>query len=142
MLAASFNPSPNVYPLTFSVGDYDGDKGLAIWQPEIVSCFQPPDLSYSVEPESVAKCFSAKNEKVDDFFDRVERLEFHQTIQELQWFLLGAIRENSVVGRYSEFHELATYKLGYTHPETIRLAYMLVMWYLLRDRVLITSQVL
>lgn len=47
--------------------------------------------------------------------------------REAQRYLLGAIRDTSVVGKYSIFHDNAIYSLGYTHPETIRLAYMSVI---------------
>ncbi|KAF7355393.1 RNA-dependent RNA polymerase [Mycena sanguinolenta] len=69
-------------------GDLDGDKGLLIWQPELVDPFVNADLKYSEEPPE---------------------------LQEMQNYLLSAIREMGVVARTP---------LDMTTPETIRLAYM------------------
>jgi hypothetical protein len=44
----------------------------------------------------------------------------------MQAYLLSAIRDMAVVGKYSNWHINSTYSLGYSHPETIRLAYMSV----------------
>lgn len=46
----------------------------------------------------------------------------------MQGYLLGALRDASFVGSYSNWHDNAVYKLGYDHPETIRLAYMQVQF--------------
>lgn len=106
------------------IGDYDGDKGLVIFQPEVVEAFKEPPLHYSEPPSDIESYFKCENEKVATFRARTDPLDDVSKISELQEYLLRAIRDTSVVGKYSNFHVNATYTLGYTHPETIRLAYM------------------
>ena len=108
-------------------GDYDGDKAQAYWQPEIVKKFVDADLRYSVEPAEVAECFDSDKGKVGDFLDEMAGEPVETLVQALQKSLLGAIRDTSVVGKYSSYHEHATYSLGYDDPETIRLAYLSVI---------------
>ena len=106
------------------IGDYDGDKGLVIFQPELVEAFKESPLHYSEPPPDIKKNFKRENVEVVTFLHRVAHLDDAAKIYRLQEYLLGAIRDTSVVGKYSTFHEVATYTLGYTHRETIRLAYM------------------
>jgi RNA-dependent RNA polymerase len=110
------------------IGDYDGDKGLVIFQPEVVDAFKEPPLDYSSEsPDIKEKYFERDKEDVVTLLTRVAPLPVDDDVKKiykLQEYLLGAARDTSVVGRYSNFHGTATYTLGYTHPETIRLAYM------------------
>ena len=106
------------------IGDYDGDKGLVIFQPEVVEAFKESPLHYSEPPPDIKSYFKRENEEVVAFLARVASLDDTSKIHKLQEYLLGAIRDTSVVGKYSNFHETATYTLGYTHKETIRLAYM------------------
>ncbi|KAF7332082.1 RNA-dependent RNA polymerase [Mycena kentingensis (nom. inval.)] len=105
-------------------GDYDGDKGLLIWEPEIVNNFRNAPLDFSVEPESVAASFSPQNETVAEFLGRTEPLSAEEKLREKQKYLLSAVRDIAVVGKYSNWHLNAIYKLGYQHDDTIRLAYM------------------
>ncbi|KAJ7904600.1 RNA dependent RNA polymerase-domain-containing protein [Mycena olivaceomarginata] len=107
-----------------SGGDYDGDKGLVIWQPELVDSFTNADLKFSEEPSEVALSFSPKNETVAEFLDRTRFQTDAEQLREMQVYLLSAIRDMAVVGKYSNWHINSTYSLGYSHPETIRLAYM------------------
>jgi RNA-dependent RNA polymerase len=106
------------------IGDYDGDKGLVIFQPEVVEAFKEPPLHYSEPPPDIKLYFKRENEEAATFLANVAPLNDAAKIYRLQEHLLGAIRDSSVVGKYSIFHDTATYTLGYTHPETIRLAYM------------------
>lgn len=106
------------------IGDYDGDKGLVIFQPELVEAFNESPLHYSEPPPNIKSYFKRENEEVTTFLARVAPLDDASKIYKLQEYLLGAIRDTSVVGKYSNFHEHAIYTLGYTHQETIRLAYM------------------
>lgn len=68
--------------------------------------------------------FSRENEEVGAFQNRVGNMAEEDQIWQLQNALLGAVRTDSVVGKYSTYHDIAIYTLGYKHPETIRLAYM------------------
>ena len=112
-------------PLNFwLIGDYDGDKGLVIFQPEVVKAFKEPPLHYSLAPKDIKEYFERDNEDVVTFLARLPVDDDVKKVYELQEYLLGAVRDSSVVGKYSNFHGAATYTLGYTHRETIRLAYM------------------
>lgn len=107
------------------IGDYDGDKGLVIFQPEVVEAFKEPPLHYSIQPAGfVDEYFKRDEEDVATFLAQVASWDDAAKTFKLQEYLLGAVRDTSVVGKYSNFHVAATYTLGYTHPETIRLAYM------------------
>ena len=106
------------------IGDYDGDRGLVIFQPEVVEAFKEPPQHYSETPPDIENYFKHDKDNVKTFLARVAPLDDYAKIYELQEYLLGAVRDTSVVGKYSNFHVAATYTLGYTHPETIRLAYM------------------
>jgi hypothetical protein len=111
-----------------SGGDYDGDKGLVIWQPDLVASFVNAPLHYSEEPSSVAAAFLPHNETVGDFLQRTASDSPGQQVRKMQHFLFSALRDLSVVGKYSKWHLNSIYAQGYTHPDTIRLAYMLVQW--------------
>jgi len=113
-----------VIQMRYSSGDYDGDKGLVLYDPDIVRCFQNADEKYSYEPEGLVDNFSSNTEKVADVLERIQDESPIIQVRELQKFLLGAIRDTSIVGRYSSYHDHAIYTLGYSHPETIRLNYM------------------
>ena len=108
------------------IGDYDGDKGLVIFQPEIVEAFKAAPLHYSDPPPGINNYFQRENVEVVAFLNQVAHLDDAAKIYKLQEYLLGAgaARDTTVVGKYSSFHDVATYTLGYTHHETIRLAYM------------------
>lgn len=107
------------------IGDYDGDKGLVIFQPEVVEAFKEPSLHYSnQEQDFIEKYFKRDEDDVATFLAQVASWDDAAKNYKLQEYLLGAVRDTSVVGKYSNFHGAATYTLGYTHPETIRLAYM------------------
>jgi len=109
---------------TIIIGDYDGDKGLLIFQPELVEPFVNAPLHFSKAPTRFEEAnFSRHVEKVSSFLTRTSSSPTDVKIQELQKFLLGAIRD-STVGKYSTFHENAIYTKGYCHPTTTRLAYM------------------
>jgi RNA-dependent RNA polymerase len=97
----------------------------------VVDAFKEPPLHYSWPPPDIKeKYFERDKEDVVTFLARVARVaplpvdDDVKKVHKLQEYLLGAVRDTSVVGKYSNFHGTATYTLGYTHPETIRLAYM------------------
>ncbi|KAF8974482.1 RNA dependent RNA polymerase-domain-containing protein [Flammula alnicola] len=110
-----------------SGGDYDGDKGVYIWQHELVAAFKNADLKYSEPPADIKTYFARENEEVHAFQTKTANISVENKIRQLQHYLLGAVRDTTVVGKYSTFHEIAIYTLGYSHPDTIRLAYMFCM---------------
>ncbi|CAA7259841.1 unnamed protein product [Cyclocybe aegerita] len=110
-----------------SGGDYDGDKGIYIYQPELVNLFKNADERFSNPPKDIEKYFKPHNEQVVAFQERTAALPVEEQIRELQKFLLSTVRDTTIVGKYSNYHEMALYTLGYCHKETIRLAYMFCM---------------
>jgi RNA-dependent RNA polymerase len=89
-----------------------------------VETFKEAPLHYSVAPPDIKKYFQRENVEVVAFLNTVAHWDDAAKINKLQEYLLGAARDGTVVGKYSTFHDVATYTLGYTHAETIRLAYM------------------
>ncbi|RXW24663.1 hypothetical protein EST38_g1142 [Candolleomyces aberdarensis] len=108
-------------------GDYDGDKAMAIWQPELVQPFRNAPAEFADPPEDMEQFFEKEVEHVSKFLNRTSTLSEIERIHELQHYLLGAIRNTSVVGKYSKFHDYAIYMNGYTDDSTRRLAFMFCM---------------
>ncbi|KIJ21861.1 hypothetical protein PAXINDRAFT_95343 [Paxillus involutus ATCC 200175] len=104
-------------------GDYDGDKAVAIWQPEIVTTFQSAPLHYSIPPPTLMENFKKDTSSAADFLN-CHSHDLQSATPDLQAFLLAGLQDTSSVGKYSNFHDVAIYTLGYSHEDTIRLAYM------------------
>jgi len=92
------------------------------WAPSVVETFNQPnvvDKPDGLENEN----FEAHIEQVGSFLK-----DHHDStpgkVQEL--FLTALLRslDNGYFGQYSNYHGEAAYTKGYSHPETIRLAYM------------------
>jgi RNA-dependent RNA polymerase len=105
------------------IGDYDGDKAVAIWQPEIVTTFQSAPLHYSIPPPTLMENFKKDTSSAADFLN-CHSHDLQSATPDLQAFLLAGLQDTSSVGKYSNFHDVAIYTLGYSHEDTIRLAYM------------------
>ncbi|KAH9852493.1 RNA dependent RNA polymerase-domain-containing protein [Lenzites betulinus] len=110
-------------------GDYDGDTMEVFWDPDLVRYFKEPDpRKFAVEPPRVQECLVKNTETVASFLSRVptsdagEGMEYK--ISAMQDYLLGALKGSAYVSTYSIWWEKSTYKLGYSHDETIFLAYM------------------
>lgn len=90
-----------------------------------MSAFKNAPLRYSSAPKDLLDNFKKETSPVSEI---VEKHGSHPATMELQIqsFLLGGLQDQSLVGKYSNFHDVATYTMGYGHPETIRLAYMWV----------------
>jgi RNA-dependent RNA polymerase len=92
------------------------------WAPSIVEQYKNSEIVK--KPDG----FEERNlkgtvEKVKSFEDRLSQPTpngDHKFFMEAMLQGLG----NSKLGRYSRYHEYATYTKGYSHPETVRLAYM------------------
>ncbi|KAH7915886.1 RNA dependent RNA polymerase-domain-containing protein [Hygrophoropsis aurantiaca] len=115
--------TPTDHPIP--TGDYDGDKAIAIWDPTIVKPFTNANLRYSHPPPNfIADNFVQNSLRAKTFWDDHKHTAPECIIAGMQPFLLSGLRDTSLVGRYSNFHDLAMYLKGYSDPETIRLAYM------------------
>jgi RNA-dependent RNA polymerase len=98
------------------------DKAIVNWAPSIVDQFQPPrvvDKPDGLEEQN----FEKDVESVTSFHSRLAcstRGEAHKL------FLRAILRslDDDNIAKYSAFHKCAAYSKGYSHPETIRLAYM------------------
>jgi RNA-dependent RNA polymerase len=105
-------------------GDYDGDTAQIIWQPEIVEPFRNADPKYATAPKEIAADTKKEDLPLRSFTDR--KLSPEECVKELTPYLLAGLKDTSLVGVYSNWHIMATYRNGYTHEETIRLAWMCV----------------
>ena len=107
----------------YTLGDYDGDLGLLIYDLDIVNAFINADPKFSVEPENFADNFESNTETV---FDVLRRAGTSPTAinRELQRYLGGDRQDPTLIGKYSTWHDQAIYVLGYDHAATIRLVYL------------------
>ncbi|KAG7096864.1 hypothetical protein E1B28_004272 [Marasmius oreades] len=108
-------------------GDYDGDKVLLIYDPSIVDDFKNADINFADPRMDIERDnFSKHTETVSQLLERAEPTEEQPLarVRALQQYLLGGLKNMSLVGEYSNMHDYATYTLGYSHEETIRLAHM------------------
>ena len=94
----------------------------------MVRHFRNANEKFSVEPPGLAACFSSTdgNEKVQEFVGRTAAWSPLERTLVMQTYLLGALRDTSVVGKYSSMHDNAIYSLGYSNPRTVKLAYKYV----------------
>lgn len=116
-----------MHSLTCGVGDYDGDKGLLIYDPLLVGPFKNADSKYADPPADINDNFKEKTnlETVAEFLcRRPPSCSSKTVVRDLQHYLLGGLRDTSVVGKYSNMHEVSAYIKGYFHKDTIRLAYL------------------
>ncbi|KAJ7054338.1 RNA dependent RNA polymerase-domain-containing protein [Mycena amicta] len=104
-------------------GDYDGDKCIVVWDPDIVVPFRNASDEYSVKPDTVEASFTRDTKTVADFLQENLSTPSHIQAECLQKYLLGALRDPSAVGQYSGYHDNAVLINGYDHPQTIKLAY-------------------
>ncbi|CAA7271026.1 unnamed protein product [Cyclocybe aegerita] len=104
-------------------GDYDGDVILAIWQSLLVEPFQNTEDKHTPESLHLDIAFTRDTETGQAFLERVQTYEPEKMIQAMQHYLLGGLRDTSLVGKYSTMHTNAIYELGYHNPRTIKLAY-------------------
>ncbi len=104
------------------VGDYDGDIVLALWAAIIVSSFNNADEKYSVDPVGLDLAFVRDTETGSAFLERIKGADPEVRIHAMQTYLLGALVDPSLIGRYSAMHTNAIYQLGLGHPRTHKLA--------------------
>lgn len=95
------------------------------WDPLIVSSFREPDPEVSAtEPPTVKACLVKDSTLVSAFLDATRSVPEEYKVFMLQEYLLGALRGDFHVSTYSTWWEKSTYTQGYSHPETVFLAYM------------------
>ncbi|KAI0249507.1 RNA dependent RNA polymerase-domain-containing protein [Lactifluus subvellereus] len=99
-----------------------GDKAIVNWEPSIVEQFVPPqvvdkpgDLEEQYFEEHVESVTSFHSHLARSIPDKAHKLFLRAVLRSL---------EDGNVGKYSRFHAYAAYTKGYSHPDTIRLAYM------------------
>ena len=96
---------------------------MVIWFILIVSSFEMPDEKHSYEPQNIHQAFTQEKETGSEFLQRTRSMTPSSMMLEMQNYLLGALRDTSLVGQYSTMHDNAIYQLGYAHPRTVKLAY-------------------
>lgn len=123
-------------------GDYDGgvanckssigdlltihpDTAHTIWEPSIVTAFKNADDKFADPPPGLDNAFQKNTTTVEDFLKRHRESENDPAmIMERQKYLLASVKDVSLVGQYSNWHDVAVYKFGYEDDEAWRLAYM------------------
>lgn len=119
-----------VHPFNHHSGDYDGDKALAIYQPEVVEFFKnaDPNLGDPRVGDALKTCyFSLHTETVNELLARVPDAPTTNPlarVHALQEYLIGGIKTASLVGQASNMHDCLLYERGLNDPETIRMAHM------------------
>jgi RNA-dependent RNA polymerase len=92
------------------------------WTPSVVEQFNQPNVVD--KPDGLeSNNFESHIELVSSFYTHYQ----NSTPDEVQkYFLTASLRslDDGHVGQYSNCHWHAAYTKGYSHPETIRLAYM------------------
>lgn len=107
-----------------SKGDYDGDRVKLIWQPELVTEFRNAKESFADPPSDLDSKFEVENLRVEEFLSELKDCSDDIKINKIQKYLLGTLKDFSLVGRYSNFHEISVYMDGYQSEKTKLLAYM------------------
>ncbi|WVQ64983.1 uncharacterized protein L199_003153 [Kwoniella botswanensis] len=106
-------------------GDYDGDTLTLFWNQEMVQPFKNAEDHFAETPETfVEDNFDKSVTKGTEFLESIEGLSEDEKIARMQEWLIGGVTGDELTGIYSGLHENAVYTLGYSHPETIRLARM------------------
>ncbi|KAJ7721959.1 RNA dependent RNA polymerase-domain-containing protein [Mycena maculata] len=104
-------------------GDYDGDTAIVIWDTKIVDAFSNADEKHSIEPAGINSCFTRDETTVAEFIAVNAGKSPEAKAAELQKYLLASLRDASVVGQYSSYHDNAIVTKGYANPRTVKLAY-------------------
>ncbi|KAJ7599279.1 RNA dependent RNA polymerase-domain-containing protein [Mycena floridula] len=99
-------------------GDYDGDKCVAMWAPELTSTFVNANEKHSIEPPGLERCFDIDKRTVRDFLSDTNGKSSAMKARELQPYLIGSLRDPSIIGIYNKYHANAVYSLGYDHPSS------------------------
>ncbi|THV08462.1 hypothetical protein K435DRAFT_641686, partial [Dendrothele bispora CBS 962.96] len=108
-------------------GDYDGDKCLLIYQPELVEPFQNADLSFADPRDDIKEqYFSRHTETVEELLQRAPPTEENPLarVHALQEYLLGGLKTPSLVGQASNMHDCSLYMHGPRHKDSILLAHI------------------
>ncbi|KDQ17270.1 hypothetical protein BOTBODRAFT_156039 [Botryobasidium botryosum FD-172 SS1] len=104
-------------------GDYDGDTVTVIWDKKIVDSFVNANVDFAEPPENLMDSFERKNETIADFEFRTASLQPRERTVEVQRYLLSSLQDTTIVGAYSNWHDVAVYTFGYSSPIAIELAY-------------------
>src|SRR6266700_7965599 len=96
------------------------------WTPSVVEQFNQPHVID--KPDGLeSKNFEGHIELVSSLYNRHQHSTPHDFQQSFLTALLRSL-DDSHVGQYSNYHWYAAYTKGYSHPETIRLAYVYVQF--------------
>ncbi|KIY48407.1 hypothetical protein FISHEDRAFT_23685, partial [Fistulina hepatica ATCC 64428] len=105
-------------------GDYDGDTTIVIWDKRLVEPFKNADLSFAKNPRGFPESrFTRNGQTVGDFVAKYGEDNLAPHFKEIQHYLLGNLRDCSILGKYSNMHDHAIHMLGYSHPRSVMLAY-------------------
>ncbi|WVQ78860.1 hypothetical protein IAT38_000951 [Cryptococcus sp. DSM 104549] len=106
-------------------GDYDGDTAQVIFDQAIVEPFNnAPDHFANVPNEFEGDNFDKQVVKGTEFLEGLAGADEETRVVNMQKWLLGGLSGDTATSLYSDLHGNAVYKLGYSHPDTVRLAMM------------------
>ena len=92
------------------------------WAPSVVEQFNQPNVVD--KPDGLeSKNFEAHIELVSSFYTHHQSSTPANVQKSFVTAFLRSL-DDGHVGQYSNYHRYAAYTKGYSHPETIRLAYM------------------
>lgn len=102
------------------------DTAVIIFDPAIVNPFRGPK-GITPEPSELPSYFEPQDSipKVSQVINEM-KANPNNASDILQRRLLVGLSHSDKKGMYSAFHEYCIYYRGYTHPDTIRMAYMSV----------------
>lgn len=96
---------------------------MLTWKPEIVSSFRQPELT--LEPQGfLGDNFDKQIEFVDAFSTKISAMEESEAEQAMHRVFIESSVNEAKTGIYSNLHNVSLYERGYTHRETVRLAFM------------------
>lgn len=88
-----------------------------------MQAFTNADLKYSIVPQGMDYCFAHDTLSVRDFLETMKSESTTTMVRNAQRYLLGALRDTTLLGNYSNYHDNAIHEKGYAHPVAINYAY-------------------
>ncbi|VDC07371.1 unnamed protein product [Peniophora sp. CBMAI 1063] len=99
-------------------GDYDGDRAVVIWDPEMVVPFCNADAMYATPPAALDKAFNKDPLKVSEFVVKHPSLDGGR-MRAMQQVIFMPLKDVYAPGLYSNMHANSAYVNGFNHPLTI-----------------------
>ncbi|KZV76675.1 hypothetical protein PENSPDRAFT_569324 [Peniophora sp. CONT] len=99
-------------------GDYDGDRAVVIWDPEMVEPFRNASRTYATPPKKLDECFDKYPLKASEFAVAYPTPD-EVRMRAMQNVIVTPLKDVYAPGLYSNMHANSAYVNGYDHPLTI-----------------------